>query len=126
MAGLFQTVRSARPGRSVFNLSYEKKFTADMGQLIPVMCDEVIPGDKWKIGNQMIIRFQPLVAPILHEVNVFVHYFLSRIAFSGMIGKNSLQRVLMEILLLLSLVGLLQVMRLGVFGTIWVCLLVLL
>ena len=24
MAGLFQTVRSARPGRSVFNLSYEK------------------------------------------------------------------------------------------------------
>ena len=42
MAGLFQTVRSARPGRSVFNLSYEK-FTADMGQLIPVMCDEVIP-----------------------------------------------------------------------------------
>ena len=75
MAGLFQSVRSARPGRSVFNLSYEKKFTADMGQLIPVMCDEVIPGDKWKIGNQMIIRFQPLVAPILHEVNVFVHYF---------------------------------------------------
>ena len=45
MAGLFQTVRSARPGRSVFNLSYEKKFTADMGQLIPVMCDEVIPGE---------------------------------------------------------------------------------
>ena len=75
MAGLFQNIRSVRPGRSVFNLSYEKKFTCDMGQLIPVMCDEVVPGDKWKIGNQMIIRFQPLVAPILHEVNVFVHYF---------------------------------------------------
>nr|QJB18843.1 MAG: major capsid protein [Microvirus sp.] len=75
MAGLFQSVKSVHPGRSVFNLSYEKKFTADMGQLIPVMCDEVVPGDKWQIGNQMIIRFQPLVAPILHEVNVYVHYF---------------------------------------------------
>lgn len=75
MAGVFQSVRSASPGRSVFNLSYEKKFTCDMGQLIPIMCDEMVPGDKWTIGNQMIIRFQPLVAPILHEINVFVHYF---------------------------------------------------
>ena len=39
------------------------------------MCDEMVPGDKFNIGNQMIIRFQPLVAPILHEINVFVHYF---------------------------------------------------
>lgn len=75
MSGVFQSVRSASPGRSVFNLSYEKKFTCDMGQLIPVMCDEMVPGDKFNIGNQMIIRFQPLVAPILHEINVFVHYF---------------------------------------------------
>ena len=75
MSGVFHSVRSASPGRSVFNLSYEKKFTCDMGQLIPVMCDEMVPGDKFNIGNQMIIRFQPLVAPILHEINVFVHYF---------------------------------------------------
>ena len=75
MSGVFQSVRSASPGRSVFNLSYEKKFTCDMGQLIPVMCDEMVPGDKFNIGNQMIIRFQPLVAPILHEINVFCHYF---------------------------------------------------
>jgi len=75
MSGVFQSVRSASPGRSVFNLSYEKKFTCDMGQLIPVMCDEMVPGDKFNIGNQMIIRFQPLVAPILHAIYVFVHYF---------------------------------------------------
>lgn len=46
-----------------------------MGQLIPVMCDEVVPGDFMKIGNQAMIRFQPLVAPILHEINMYVHYF---------------------------------------------------
>lgn len=72
---VFQRVGSLRPGRSVFNLSYEKKFSCDMGQLIPVMCDEVIPGDYFKIGNQAVIRFQPLVAPVMHEVNVYVHYF---------------------------------------------------
>lgn len=46
-----------------------------MGQLIPVMHDEVVPGDYFKIGNQAIIRFQPLVAPVLHEINMYVHYF---------------------------------------------------
>lgn len=72
---VFSRVGRLQPGRSVFNLSYEKKFTCDMGQLIPVMCDEVVPGDYWKIGNQAVIRFQPLVAPVLHEINIYAHYF---------------------------------------------------
>ena len=46
-----------------------------MAQLIPVMCDEVVPGDLFKIGNQAVVRFQPLVAPFLHEVNMYVHYY---------------------------------------------------
>ena len=75
MAKIFQRVGAVKPRKSAFNLSYEKKFTCDFGQLIPVMCDEVVPGDFFKIGNQMVIRFQPLVAPILHEINVYVHYF---------------------------------------------------
>ena len=71
----FQNVQALRPGMSVFDLSYMKTFTADMGQLIPVMADEMVPGDIFKIGNQSVIRFQPLVAPILHEINAYVHYF---------------------------------------------------
>ena len=74
-ARLFNNVGSLVPGRSVFNLSYEKKFTCDMGQLIPVMCDEAVPGDIFDIGAQAVVRFQPLVAPVLHEINLFVHYF---------------------------------------------------
>ena len=72
---VFQRVGQVSPGRSVFNLSYEKKFTCDMGQLIPIMCDEVVPGDIWHIGNQAVVRFQPLVAPIMHEISMIVHYY---------------------------------------------------
>lgn len=72
---IFSRVSNLSPGRSVFDLSYSKLFTCDMGMLIPVMADEVVPGDIFKIGNQIVIRFQPLVAPILHEINVYVHYF---------------------------------------------------
>lgn len=72
---VFQRVAGLRPGMSVFDLSYTKLLTCDMGQLIPVMCDEVVPGDIFKIGNQSVIRMQPLVAPVLHEINQYVHYF---------------------------------------------------
>lgn len=71
----FTRVKALSPGRSVFNLNYEKKFDFDMGQLIPVCCEEMVPGDTFKVGNECIIRFQPMNAPILHEVNVTVHYF---------------------------------------------------
>lgn len=75
MARPFRSVGGLNPGRSVFDLSYEKKFSCDMGQLIPVMCDEVVPGDKFIMANEIVIRFQPLVSPILHEINVYTHYF---------------------------------------------------
>ena len=71
----FRNVAGLHPGMSVFDLSYTKLFTCDMGQLIPVMVDEVVPGDIFKIGNQSVIRMQPLVAPVLHEINAYVHYF---------------------------------------------------
>ena len=71
----FARTGSLNPGRSVFDLSYEKKFTCDMGQLIPILCEEMVPGDIFTVGNESIIRFQPLVAPILHEINQYVHYF---------------------------------------------------
>lgn len=72
---IFNNVGSLNPSRSVFDLSYEKKFTCDMGQLIPVLCDEMVPGDFFQFGNEAVIRFQPLVAPILHEVNMYLHIF---------------------------------------------------
>ena len=75
MNPIFKKVGSTNPGRSLFNLSYEKKFTCDPGKLIPVMCDEVVPGDVFKIGNQMILRCKPLCAPVLHQLDVYVHYF---------------------------------------------------
>jgi len=72
---VFKNVGGAQVRRSVFDLSYEKKFTCDMGQLIPVLCDEAVPGDIFEIGNQTVIRFQPLVSPVLHEINMYLHVF---------------------------------------------------
>lgn len=61
--------------RSVFNLSHEKKFSCDMGYLIPIMCEEVLPGDSFKVTTNLLVRLSPILAPIMHRINVFTHFF---------------------------------------------------
>lgn len=75
MNKVFSRSGSVNPGRSVFNLSYEKKFDADMGLLYPVMCDEVVPGDVFDIGCEVVLRAMPMVTPILHRIDIKIHYF---------------------------------------------------
>lgn len=75
MANVFNSVLGNRVGRSVFDLSHEKRFTCDMGQLIPVTYIECVPGDTIKLGMQCVTRFQPMIAPILDSVSLTVHYF---------------------------------------------------
>lgn len=73
--GIFQTVKPAKVGKSAFNLSHEKKMSFDMGQLIPCFIQEVVPGDKFSIKTQSMIRFAPLAAPVMHRINAYIHYF---------------------------------------------------
>ena len=74
--GLFTLTGSLHPKRSTFDLSYSKKFDARFGALYPILCDEVIPGDTWHVGNQIVCRVvNPLMAPVMQNWKIFTHYF---------------------------------------------------
>lgn len=75
MANIFNSIRMKRPKRNAFNLSYESKLTLNMGELVPIMCMPVVPGDKFRVKTESLVRLAPLVAPMMHRVNVFTHYF---------------------------------------------------
>ena len=75
MANIFNSIRLRRPKRNVFNLSYENKLTMNMGELVPVMCMPIVPGDKFRVNTEALVRLAPLVAPMMHRVNVYTHYF---------------------------------------------------
>ena len=72
---LFSQTVGARPKSNAFNLSHEKKFSMKMGDLVPILCEEIIPGDKWQCNTEVLMRMAPMVAPIMHRVNVFTHFF---------------------------------------------------
>ena len=75
MANIFNSIRLRRPKRNVFNLSYENKLTMNMGELVPIMCMPIVPGDKFRVNTEALVRLAPLVAPMMHRVNVYTHYF---------------------------------------------------
>lgn len=61
--------------RSKFNLSHENKLTCNMGQLVPVMTELALPGDKWKCRINAVMRVAPLLAPLMHNVKLYFHTF---------------------------------------------------
>lgn len=85
MANIFQQIAAIRPKKNTFDLSYDHKLSFDMGQLIPVHLQECLPGDTFTHNTQTLIRFSPLVAPVMHRVKVYQHFFFvpNRILWSG-------------------------------------------
>lgn len=75
MANLFDSIRVSNPQYNVFDLSHDHKTTLNMGFLCPTMLMECSPGDKFNIGCESLIRFQPLIAPVMHRMDVYNHYF---------------------------------------------------
>lgn len=75
MARLFEKIRISRPKRNKFDLSAEKKLSFNMGKLIPIFLQEILPGDSFRVNSEIFIRMAPMIAPVMHRVNVFTHYF---------------------------------------------------
>lgn len=46
--------------RNGFDKAQRNAFTAKVGELLPVFCEEVIPGDKWKLKAEWFTRTMPL------------------------------------------------------------------
>lgn len=72
---IFSSVKARKPKRSKFDLSHEHKFTCSMGQLVPFYCEDVIPGDSFKISSSSLVRLAPMIAPMMQNVRVETHFF---------------------------------------------------
>lgn len=61
--------------RNKFALSYTHLFSCDMGNLIPVGLQEVLPGDSIQLSTNVLVRASPLLAPVMHPVDVRIHHW---------------------------------------------------
>lgn len=75
MASIFSKVAKKKVPSSNFNLSFEKKLSMNFGTLVPTLCQEVLPGDRFKVNTELLIKFAPLKAPVMHRLKAKVDYF---------------------------------------------------
>lgn len=75
MANIFNSIPLSAPKRNAFALNHQVKLTCEMGNLVPIFMEPTIPGDRFKVSTEQLVRFAPLQAPIMSDVDVYVHFF---------------------------------------------------
>jgi len=72
---IFNSIYVPRVDSNNFDMSHDLKTSFRMGQLIPTLAEEVIPGDVWTFSTQNFLRFMPLISPVMHKVRVKTNFF---------------------------------------------------
>lgn len=72
---IFSKIPMPKVSRSTQNLTYENLLTCNSGYLVPCYFEDALPGDKFKINSEFIIRTSPLLAPAFVRMDATVHFF---------------------------------------------------
>lgn len=65
---------SNKPKRNGFDLSKKNAFTAKVGELLPIYCKEVLPGDKFRINPKWMTRTQPVNTAAFTRIREYIDF----------------------------------------------------
>ena len=69
------TVKIKKPGRNTYHCRPKTTFTGRIGDLIPVVRQILLPGDRVEVKSDCIVKFPPLTAPAFARMNVVTESF---------------------------------------------------
>lgn len=75
MNNIFMDTQGLFQRRRAFNMSYRNDLTCNLGEILPVYWQDLIPNTSWATRVHALVRFMPLVAPILTNVDLYVHFW---------------------------------------------------
>lgn len=71
----FSAVPQVNASRSKFDVSHRCLTTFNVGDLVPIHYQEVLPGDRWNDVLNDLSRMQPLVVPPMADLNLDFYFF---------------------------------------------------
>lgn len=72
----FALVPKADLPRSTFAMRQTRKMGFNASELIPIMCEEVLPGDTWQHTEHVAARFATPIAPVVDDCHLETFYFM--------------------------------------------------
>lgn len=64
----FSLAPQAQIERSTFDRSTNVKTSFDVGMLVPFYCEEILPGDTYRIKTSKVMRLQTLITPVMDNL----------------------------------------------------------
>lgn len=64
-----------KPSRDGFDLSFTNRFTAKVGELLPIFTKECLPGDSFKINPSWFTRTQPINSAAYGRLREYVDFY---------------------------------------------------
>lgn len=71
----FSQVPRADIPRSKFRMRQNRKQAFNASELIPIMCEEVLPGDTWQHSEHIAARLATPIAPAIDDLDLETFYF---------------------------------------------------
>ena len=83
-ANFAQTVHADIP-RSIFNRDSSLKTTFNCGDLVPIYCDEVLPGDTFEMSQSFISRLSTPLFPTMDNIDleIYAYFVPNRLVWDG-------------------------------------------
>lgn len=75
MPNIFDTVAVNKIKKSRFNLSHFVKLSGSMANLMPIQVLECLPNETYKIRHEALVKFSPLLAPMMQECDMYIEDF---------------------------------------------------
>ena len=75
MTHQFSQVPKAEIERSSFDRSHGLKTTFDAGYLIPIFCDEALPGDTFNVNMTAFARMATPIFPVMDNIYMETFFF---------------------------------------------------
>lgn len=90
----FSSVPKVAIERSRMDRSKSHKFSGNVGDLIPIYWEQVLPGDTITMDTSKIVRFQTMQTPVMDDLFCDIHWWfiperLCWIHFKEFMGENS-------------------------------------
>lgn len=71
----FSQLPQVAVSRSTFDRSHSIKTSFNVGDIIPFMVEEVLPGDTFKVTTNKVVRLQTLLTPVMDNIYLDTYYF---------------------------------------------------
>lgn len=87
----FAVSPSADVPRSKFRMRQNRKQAFNASELVPIMCEEVLPGDTWQHKESIMARLATPIAPLIDDLDLETFYFFvpNRIVWTGTNPDNN-------------------------------------